>query len=87
MGIAWCESWHGCTCEGEYDAGSDVSELSGWDDETAAGQALDVDELSDWSEDDSDLITARIDHSAAAPPGAKPGKEILHQKNPQALRV
>lgn len=68
-----------CAGGGECDAGSDVSELSAWDDETAAGQALDVDELSDWSEDDSDVITARVEHAAAAAPpiGTKPGKELL----------
>ncbi len=72
------EIWRCCAGEGENDAESDVSELSAWDDESAAQQALDDDELSDWSEDDSDLITANVEQHAAAPSdGPRPGKEIL----------
>ena len=57
------------------DAGSEVSELSAWDDDV-----IGPDELSDWSDDGTDLIRAAspTEPASAAPAIRAPGIHLCH---------
>lgn len=64
--------WNAGACE---DAGSEVSELSAWDDDV-----IGPDELSDWSDDGTDLIRAAspTKPASAAPAIRAPGIHLCH---------